>query len=744
MSSSSSISTSTVNGTTRLTGLSSGIDVDGIVEQLTTAEKAKKLNKLQQKVQTAEWKQEAYRSIITDMQDFSSKYFDTTSSSSIMTASNFLKYSSSSSESAVSVTAASTSSAGSHTVSVSQLATKATLTSDGNVSKNVQGSTTADYNTLTDESFVMTLDGTAYTVDLDSVSSLTTLQTAIDNAVGSGKVTVSTNTSGYLEITATDPGVQKIIVSATSKSDNGLTDLGFGTGAVLSNRLDTSATLETIASQLNSSTALTYNGDGEIELTINGTTKSFDKTDTLADMMSEINKADLGVTMAYNSITGELTMTADKTGAGNSLVVKDSGSSNFAALLLTESTAGKDALLTVDGQALTRSTNSVTVDGVTYTLNQVTTTTASNTTATVSTTGNTAGYANSNVNVSSGLTAGNYTLTVTGTSGAYNVTLSDGTNTYTSTTSATDGSATFTTSSGTVTLTAPTALSTGSTTFTVASNTTTTDDPATITVSQDTDGVYDLISNFVDAYNTLIDTLNTAVDENADSDYPPLTDDEKADMSDDEITAWEKKAKVGLLENDSTLQSVLSDMRSALIDSVSGLTTSLSSIGITSGTYDEKGTLYIDEDTLKSAIASDPEAVMDLFTQQATSKTSSGTSLSGTTVVRTLSSKELSTRYKEEGIGYRFYDILQKNISTIRDSAGNKGTLLVEAGTEEDASDTNNTLTKLINKYNDEIDDEEDRLDDYEDRMYDKYSQLETYINSMNSQLSSLTSLTSS
>jgi len=637
MSSSSSITTSTVNGTTRITGLSSGIDVDGIVEQLITAEKEKKLNKLQQKLQTAEWKQTAYRDIITDIQEFNSEYFSTTSSSSIMKASNFLQYSSTSSSSAVSVTAASTASAGSHTVAVSQLATAATLSSSTSVSKEVQGSTAADYDSLSDESFVMTLDGTDYTVDLDDVSDLDSLQTAIDTAVGSGKVTVSENTSGYLEITAEDDGVQAITVSATSSSNDGLSDLGFGTDAIISNRLDTSDTLATIADQLSSATALTFNSDGNIEMTINGTAFSFSEDDTLADMMSEINTADVGVTMTYNTITDEFVMTADDTGAGNTLSVTDtdSSTSNFATLLLTNATAGVDAQLTIDGQALTRSSNSITLDGVTYTLNAETT------------------------------------------------------------------------------------------------------DDATVTVTQDTDGVYDLISAFVDDYNTLIDTINTAIDENADSDYPPLTDDEKEEMTDDEITAWETKAKVGLLESDSTLETLLSDLRTSLIDSVSGSTISLSSIGISSGTYDEDGKLYIDEDTLTAAIASDPEAVMNLFTQKSSTYPNNST-------VRSLSSSALSTRYEEEGISYRFYDTMQKYISTTRDSSGNKGTLLEKAGAEDDATETDNTLTTLIDKYEEEIDDEEDRLDDLEDTLYTKYTTLETYINTMNSQLSALSSLTSS
>lgn len=647
--SSSSITTSTVNGTTRITGLSSGIDVDGIVEQLVTAEKAKKLNKLQQKLQTAEWKQTAYRDIITDIQDFSSEYFSTTSSSSIMKASNFLQYASTSSDSAVSVTAASTASAGSHTVTVTQLATAATLTSSANVSKEVQGSSAADYASLTNESFVMTLDGTDYTVDLDDVNgttgtaAITALQTAIDTAVGSGKVTVSTNSSGYLEITsAINSGVQAITVSATDANSDGtadnagLSELGFGTGAILSNRLDTSDTLATIAEQLSSSTASTFGTSG-VSLTINGTTKSFASTVTLATMMSEINSADLGVTMTYDTITGELVMTADDTGAGNTLTVTDtdSSTSNFATLLLTTATAGVDAKVTIDDQALTRSSNTITLDGVTYTLNAETT------------------------------------------------------------------------------------------------------DDATVTVTQDTDGVYDLISAFVDDYNTLLDTINTAIDENADSDYPPLTDDEKEEMTDDEITAWETKAKVGLLESDSTLEALLSDLRTSLIDSVSGSTISLSSIGISSGTYDEDGALYIDEDTLTAAIASDPEAVMNLFTQKSSTYPNNST-------VRGLSSSALSTRYEEEGISYRFYDTMQKYISTTRDSSGNKGTLLEKAGAEDDATDTDNTLTTLIDKYQEEIDDEEDRLDDLEDTLYDKYTTLETYISTMNSQLSALSSLTSS
>lgn len=675
-----------------------------------------------------------------------------------MKASNFLQYNATSGDDAVTVTAASTASAGSHTVSVSQLATAASYSSGSSVSKEVQGSAAADCSSLSGESFVLTLDGTDYTVDVSNVTSadtVSTLQDAIDDAVGSAtKVKVSTNSSGYLEITAQDgSGVQAITISATDTNSDGTADNAglselFGSAPILSNRLSTSSTLETISKQLN--TALTFTTDGEFSITINGTTKSFDKSTTLATMMSEINSADLGATLAYNSLTGELTLTADDTGAGNTLTVKDSGTSNFVSMLLTDYTDGTDAVLTIDGTKLTRSTNSVTVDGVTYTATALTGTATTTTSAAVSTTSNTAGY--STITTGTSAAAGDYTVTVAqnadGSTWDVTLTYPDGTSQTVS--ASTDGSATFGTGTGAITLAAPTTVAAGTTSFSVTSTTTiTNDDPVTVTVTQDSDAIYDLISNFVDAYNELITTINDKIDENADSDYPPLTDDQKDEMDDDEITAWEAKAKVGILENDSNLEDLLSDLRSALIDSVSGLSTTLADIGITtSSDYTDQGTLEIDEDTLTSAISSDPEAIMNLFTKKATSKATtssvSGKSLGNNSILYSINTTDLNTRYKEEGLAYRFFDILEQNVSTSTFSSGSEGALLEIAGIDGDTSETDNTLTSLIEKYEDEISEEEDRIDEYEDNMYDKYTTLETYISTMNAQLSALSSLTSS
>jgi len=626
MSTSSSVTSTTVNGTTRITGLASGLDVDSIVTQLMSAEKTK-LNKLQQKQQLAEWRQESYRTIITAAQEFTSKYFNTTSSSSLLSANTFIKYSVTSSSSAISASSSSSASAGNHTVKVSRLATAATLTSSSSLSKDVQGSAAVDYSSLSGKSITLAVDGTSRTVSLSNVTDADSLQTAIDESVGTGKLTVGTTTGGYLSITAAaNSGVQKITISAPSSGTSGLTSLGFGSGATLSNRVTTTSTLGTIFGDD------AFNSDGQIELTINGTSFTFDKSDTLSAMMSEINSSSkAGATMKYDELSGKLTLTANETGAGNTLVVTEGDGSSFLSSFLNTATAGVDAQVTIDGQELTRSSNTVTVDGVTYTFSQIT------------------------------------------------------------------------------------------------------DETATVNLAQDTDAIYATISSFVEDYNALISSIHSALDETYDSDYPPLTDDQKEDMTDEEIEKWETKAKVGLLANDSSLKSMLSSLRSSLIDSVPGQSMTIFTIGISTGTYDEQGKLYIDETKLKAAIESDPEGVSNLFTQQSTS-------YAGTTSVRSLNNSQLSTRYKEEGIAYRFYDILQTNISTIRDNNGNKGLLLEKAGTENDASETSNTLSTLIDKYQEEIDKEQDRLDAKQDSLYTKYSALETYINKMNTQLSSLSS----
>ncbi|WHH58752.1 flagellar filament capping protein FliD [Petroclostridium sp. X23] len=632
MSSISSISSST----TRITGMASGLDVDTIVEELMTAEKVP-LNKLYQKKQLAEWKRDNYREISNALRAFSDEYFDILNSDSYMLSqSTYKKYTSVVSDNTVvSVTANAEAEAGTHSITVSNLATAAIYKSSSAVTKAIAGSSAADFSAANGKSFILTVDGTKKTIDIDdSNTDISSLQQAVDDAIGTGKVLVSDTVgdgTGYLTFSAVEnSGVSKITLS--EGTDGVLSALGFSDDDNLCNRLKTSDTLESICANMQN--IFSFNDDGNIAISINGTDFEFDKDTTLSSMMSKINSSDAGVRMTYNETKDIFMLMAITTGAGkDNIQLSESGSTFLENACVTDFTEGEDAVIILDGEKHTRSSNSITQDGVTYKL------------------------------------------------------LSEST------------------------------------------------EEQTVGLSLDTDGIYDKIKSFIDDYNALINTINDKISEEYDSDYPPLTDDEKEAMTDDEIELWENQAKTGLLENDSTLQKILDDMRWALYQSVEGSSLHLSSIGITTtSNYEDKGKLEVDETALKKAIENNPEAVANLFSKKSES-------YPGTTSARTLDSSQRSIRQSEEGLIYRIYDVLQDNISTMRNNSGKKGTLLEKAGIEGDTSSYSNFITDQIEDYEEEIDEMLDKLDDKEDQYYEKFSNMETYINQMNSQLSSIQSM---
>lgn len=169
---------------------------------------------------------------------------------------------------------------------------------------------------------------------------------------------------------------------------------------------------------------------------------------------------------------------------------------------------------------------------------------------------------------------------------------------------------------------------------------------STVSIANDIDKIISSVKTFIDDYNTLLSSVNTKVGEDYDSDYQPLTDDQKKAMSDDDISAWTAKAKTGLLHNDSILKPMAESMRSAFTASVSGLTgkyTSAASIGIATGVdWTENGKLYIDEDKLRAALQDDPDVVYKIFGTTGTTTSSNGVAVRLGTILKDASSKIVS------------------------------------------------------------------------------------------------------
>ncbi|CCO09153.1 flagellar hook-associated protein 2 [Desulforamulus hydrothermalis] len=225
-----------------------------------------------------------------------------------------------------------------------------------------------------------------------------------------------------------------------------------------------------------------------------------------------------------------------------------------------------------------------------------------------------------------------------------------------------------------------------------------------ITVAHDTEAVFNAVKSFVDLYNSTLEKINTKLSEEKYKDYLPLTDDQREQLSDEQEKKWEEKAKSGLLKNDTVLSGIVSKLRNAVSTSVSGVSNSnydtLAEIGIKTLSYTEKGKLYLDESKLKEAITANPEAVLQLFTNN-------------------------SDTYSNKGLAVRLYDELTAAINTITNKAGAaSGYSLVD----------NSVLGKQISSLDKEIDTWEDRLEEIEDRYWKKFTALETAINKMNSQ----------
>jgi flagellar hook-associated protein 2 len=249
-----------------------------------------------------------------------------------------------------------------------------------------------------------------------------------------------------------------------------------------------------------------------------------------------------------------------------------------------------------------------------------------------------------------------------------------------------------------------------------ATGTTPTDtsNAVTFTVTSDSDKIVDAVKSMVTDLNSIMSSIKSAfttypAQKSDGSSYEPLSDDDKADMSDTAIENYEEKAKQGILFMDSDLSSLYS----SLINSFNS--SSLKSIGISSSYSDGLTTITLDEATFTKALEEDPDKVRDLFT----ASTSSGASSDG--LMTKLST--VCSRYA-------------------RTTGATKGILIEKAGSSLASSTlTTNTWYKAITSLEEQITKWQDRLSDKVDYYTTQFTNLETLISEMNSQSSMLSGL---
>ena len=235
-------------------------------------------------------------------------------------------------------------------------------------------------------------------------------------------------------------------------------------------------------------------------------------------------------------------------------------------------------------------------------------------------------------------------------------------------------------------------------------------------VERDYSEAINAIKSFVEDYNALIKEVYGYIDDEPDSDYYFLTDNDKEDMdlSESQEEKWEKMAKKGLLYNDSTLSSVMSKLRTAMygtVNTADGGTISIFNIGISSSSnWQEHGKLTVDEKALTEAFSKYADEISTLFTDS-------------TNGIMTQIDNVLDSAVKTTGARYE------------------KGLLVQKAGVASTSSATDNAIYDELKRLQSLIDTLNDRYEKQQDRYWTIYSNLETQIGNLNSQTSSLSSL---
>lgn len=631
----------------RITGMASGLDVDGVVKKMMAADQAK-LDKAKQDQQTMQWKQQAYQDVIKEIKDLQSSFYDSISpDKNILSSTNFTPFTISGVGSSTVDTSVATftpgvgTKTGKYSVSFGadgQLASVATKTGNNIVLDTSSGFTQDNWDAGAGSAKTIgfSINGTA-----DQVITLNAAHASLADTVNDINTKISANASlkGTVQAVINGGNIQfqalsDSSVKISSTNTTVASDLDNLQGRVINPSKNTS--MSDLGVSSDSHLLFRYNGSAtDTDITIKS-------TDSISDIITNISNATSGAVKAsYSQLTGKLSIQTSNTGSSQSIQITGIGVAATALGLSTDAAAnnGTDAIvyITPPGGVSTKvikPTNNFTIDGMTYSL-----------------------------------------------SGKGDISVNVGT---------------------------------------------------------DSQKVYDKINSFITQYNKIVDDIQTRLTDKKDASYKPLTDAQKSSMSSSEITAWETKAKVGILRKDDNLQNLLNSLRSAFTSGVSNSGLSLGSYGSntfgmdTSSDYSKPGHIEIvDPVKLKTTIANNSDQILKMFTNVSTTVDNS-----------TYNSN--NKKYQEDGIFTRIKGILESNVGYTNTTL-NSAILTSYANKQYDYSTTGtsskNTIPDQIYEQQLMIKKITDSMSTKQENYYQQFSKLETAMNQLNAQQSQLTSM---
>lgn len=745
-----------VTNSNRLTmgGLATGLDTQALIEQLTYATRSKIAGK-KQSIQTLQWKTDAYREVTSSLNSFKENFFSYSSKNNLLSSSLYTNGKISCSSPYVTVSGSASSAKNLLIKDIQQLAGKAALTTTSSLTESAIRSGTLslkkEVHNLAGESFTLSYSGKNYTVTFGSDFTSTDpaeIASFINDSLAKNAALV--DDSGNLKISAglvegATPGTQAFcMVNHTGDGNNvkiaagtksALSALGFSVSAGSATQITGSeinpgqftATLNLAQTMKDNFLKLKLDGT-EKTLTFEDAPASFGSLTEVSDYLNQKLNSAFAPGKVSASISGsELVLhtasqssTLSVTGGGENLL-GDKGVLGFAAgdsnranlnsslsdLALTRPLVGSEYTLSVNGKEFS-------FDAATS-LNTILTTINSS---------------DAGVKISFSSTLNKFTVEATAAGADGKIELNDSTGNLSEALFGRD----YTLTAGTDAIVVV-SLDGGLSEMTVerSSNAFTLDgvsitlnskapgdvaEEIAITVESNADELVSAFKAFVEEYNSIIDKLNGHLKTKPDRDYAPLTEEQKEEMSENEIKLWETKAKEGLLYNDNDLHNLATEMKSALTSFV-GDVGLLSQYGIKFDAYLTGGKLTLNEEVFTQAVSENPDKLIACLTQKSTVN----------------KAEDPKGYYASSGVFQRMSELIDTYASGYQD----KGILVKKAGIANTSTASNHYLARQIQEYNDQITKLQRRLSMEETRYLKQFTALETSISNLNSQSSLFT-----
>lgn len=238
----------------------------------------------------------------------------------------------------------------------------------------------------------------------------------------------------------------------------------------------------------------------------------------------------------------------------------------------------------------------------------------------------------------------------------------------------------------------------------------------TFGTESDPDKIVDVVKKMVEDYNAMAKEIKDAYStmpllNSKGNYYEPLTDEDRADMSESAIKAYEEKAQTGILFADRELSNLYRDMTSAL--GVLGATGNDGlKLGLTTSFENGITTLDFDEEQFRKALETDPEKVKKVFTSNVENGDPSNGLMAG------------------------IQNQLEKYAST---TGAVKGILIEKAGSPlAPTSILQNTMQEKLNSLDKQVEGLRSKMTQQVDYYNRKFTALEQLVLQMNSQSASL------